>query len=112
MGIGNAWKYRPERQARLQADMQNPEYMRRRQIWEKARGKILGHFGKKDLAARWNREWNLLGRPADHPDFPEWLEQKRPSLKAERDANRAKQQELNRFHAEWVASGMPGVQRP
>jgi hypothetical protein len=67
MSIGNAWKHAPARQARLQRDMQNPEWLRRREIYRKARGSAA-----KRLVAHWNVDWNLAGRPADFPDFPEW----------------------------------------
>lgn len=67
MSVGNAWKYAPARQARLQQDMQNPEYMRRKDVYSKARGREA-----KALVAHWNVEWNLAGRPANFPDFPEW----------------------------------------
>lgn len=66
---GNAWKYRPERQARLQADMKNPEFMRRREMYRKAKGRLA-----KMRVARWNVAWNTAGRPADFPDFPQWAE--------------------------------------
>jgi hypothetical protein len=74
MSVGNAWKYRPERQARIQQDMQNPEYMRRREMWKKADRK------KRGWVARWNREWNAAGRPASFPDFAEWKAAVRPTL--------------------------------
>lgn len=67
MSIGNAWKHAPSRQARLQQDMQNPEYMRRKELYRKARGREA-----KALVANWNIDWNLAGRPADFPDFNEW----------------------------------------
>lgn len=67
MSIGNAWKHAPARQVRLQQDMQNPEYMRRKEIYRKARGREA-----KALVAHWNIDWNVAGRPADFPDFPEW----------------------------------------
>jgi hypothetical protein len=67
MSNGNAWKYAPARQARLQQDMQNPEYMRRRELYRRARGREA-----KALVASWNIDWNLAGRPADFPDFNEW----------------------------------------
>jgi len=68
MSLGNAWKYRPERQARLQADMRNPEWVRRGEIYRKARG-----TKAKQLVAKWNVAWNVAGRPADFPDFKDWL---------------------------------------
>lgn len=89
MPEGNAWKYRPERQARLIADMGNPELRRRSQMWKAARGKVLDHFKKRDLIAQWNIDWNQKGRPADHPDFPVWLEQNRERLTRQRNADRA-----------------------
>lgn len=67
MPEGNAWKHRPERQARILAEMANPEYLRRKEIYRKARGAVA-----KRLVAHWNIEWNRAGRPADFPDFPEW----------------------------------------
>ena len=70
MSLGNAWKYRPERQARLQADMRNPEYMRRREMYRSARGAVA-----KARIAKWNVAWNIAGRPADFPDFKGWLAQ-------------------------------------
>lgn len=67
MPEGNAWKHRPERQARLLANMADPEYLRRREVYRKARGQEA-----KRLVAHWNIEWNQAGRPADFPDFKEW----------------------------------------
>jgi hypothetical protein len=67
MSLGNAWKYAPARQARLQADMQNPEWVRRQELYRKARGQEM-----KRRIAHWNIAWNQAGRPADFPDFPEW----------------------------------------
>jgi hypothetical protein len=66
MPTGNAWKHRPERQARILADMRNPEYMRRREIYQKAKGI------KKRRVAEWNRQWSVAGRAADFPDFDAW----------------------------------------
>ena len=66
MPVGNSWKYRPERQARLQRDMADPEWVRRREMYYKARGP------KKDRIAGWNVSWNTCGRHKDFPDFPEW----------------------------------------
>jgi hypothetical protein len=68
---GNAWKYAPQRQARLQMDMRNPEYVRRTEMYRKAKGREA-----KALVAHWNIDWNLAGRPADFPDFPEWKRQR------------------------------------
>lgn len=67
MPEGNAWKYRPERQARLLANMANPEYMRRKDIYRKAQGQLA-----KLRVSRWNRAWNEAGRPASFIDYPEW----------------------------------------
>lgn len=107
MSRGNAYKYRPEYQARMIENMNNPEWRRRREIYRKARGKFLGHFDKKRLVADWNAEWNLKGRPKDHPDFPAWLEQNREKLTTRRDEDRALQEQIDRVHAEWVAKVMP-----
>lgn len=107
MPVGNAWKHAPARQARLQADMQNPEYVRRQRIYREARGKLLGHFNKRDLVAEWNLDWNLSGRRSDHVDFPEWLEQNRDRLIRRRDDERASQRRINEAHAAWVGAGMP-----
>ncbi|MDE2104722.1 MAG: hypothetical protein KGL39_46225 [Patescibacteria group bacterium] len=108
MPLGNAWKHAPARQARLHADMQNPEYVRRQCIYREARGKLLGHFNKRDLVAEWNIEWNLSGRSDEHPDFPEWLEQNRDRLTRRRDADRESQKRINEAHAAWIAvAGMP-----
>jgi hypothetical protein len=76
MPVGNAWKYRPERQARIQQDMQNPEWVRRRAIWRAAKG------AKRGWVTRWNLEWNWAGRPAGFPDFETWKTAKRPTLDA------------------------------
>lgn len=103
MSGGNAWKYRPERQARIIADMGNPEWVRRRELYRTARGKFLGHFDKKRLVADWNVEWNLAGRPRTQPDFPEWLELNRDRLLAKRDEDRRLQQRINEAHAAYLA---------
>jgi hypothetical protein len=67
MPEGNAWKHAPARQASLQRDMQSPEWVRRREMYRKAKG-----AAKKTRIAHWNIAWNVAGRPADFPDFPEW----------------------------------------
>lgn len=107
MSRGNAYKYRPEYQARMIENMNNPEWCRRREIYRKTRGKFLGYFDKKRLVADWNADWNLQGRPKDHPDFHEWLEKNRAKLTARRDEERAAQERINQAHADWVAKGMP-----
>ena len=71
MSIGNAWKYAPARQAKLQMEMRNPEFIRRQEMYRKARGS-----SAKMLVANWNVDWNLAGRPVDFPDFPEWKRQR------------------------------------
>lgn len=58
--------FRPEIQARKQADARNPEVQRRREIYRKARG------DKKRRVANWNVAWNVCGRPADFPEFDAW----------------------------------------
>jgi hypothetical protein len=67
MSVGNAWKHRPERQARLIADMANPEWVRRKEMYRKARGRLA-----KMRVARWNVAWNTAGRPDNFPDFKDW----------------------------------------
>lgn len=67
----SAEHHRPERQARIQADMQNPEWLRRREMWRKAKG------DKRERVAWWNVAWNKAGRPASFPDFAEWCEQQK-----------------------------------
>ena len=69
MSNGNAWKHSPERQARLQADMRNLEWVRRGEMYRKARGQLA-----KKRVARWNVAWNTAGRPDNFPDFPAWSE--------------------------------------
>jgi hypothetical protein len=59
---------RPEIQARRMAAQQDPEWQRRRTIYLAAKGLI-----QKQQVANWNADWNIAGRPADFPDFPEWL---------------------------------------
>lgn len=64
--IGNAPKYNPilqERQRRLAA---NPEYLRRREMYRRARGVRKDHIGE------WNRQWAVAGYPGDFPDFETW----------------------------------------
>ena len=68
MSVGNAWKYRPERQAKLIANMKNPEWVRRGEMYRKARGSE----AKRDVA-RWNVAWNTAGRPDIFPGLKEWL---------------------------------------
>jgi hypothetical protein len=68
MTTGNAWKHTPARQARLQASMQNPEWVRRREMYRKAKSQA-----KKTQIAHWNIAWNQAGRPDGFPDLPEWL---------------------------------------
>lgn len=71
MPIGNAHKYRPEYQARIQANMQNPEWVRRRAMWKAATGK------RRKWITAWNHAYSLAGWPAVFPDFEEWKAEKR-----------------------------------
>ncbi len=64
---GNAYKHAPARQAMLQREGQNPEFVRRQKLYRETKG-----FAAKMLVASWNVDWNVAGRPADFPDFPEW----------------------------------------
>jgi len=72
MSVGNAWKYHPVRQARLIADMQNPEWLRRREMYRKASS------AKKSFIAKWNVAWNISGRADGFPDFSEWMKTNYP----------------------------------
>lgn len=96
--VGNAWKYRPERQARLQADMQNPEWVRRGKMYREARG------AKKKRIAQWNVAWNLAGRPAAFPDFDAWALQQKDRWAAEAKQVRAMNKSAKEAHARYLAS--------
>ena len=69
MPVGNAWKHAPARQARLQQDMRDPEWCRRREVYRTAKGPLA-----KGRVADWNVAWNNAGRPGrdSFPDFEEW----------------------------------------
>lgn len=47
--------------------MANPEWVRRGEMYRKAKGQLA-----KKREPRWNVAWNTAGRPADFPDFPAW----------------------------------------
>lgn len=96
--MSNAHKYRPEVQARRLADMSNPEWQRRREMYRKARGE------KKRRVAQWNVAWNLAGRPADFPDFDAWAVSKRAEWDAEKHRMHELQAQVDAAHARWLAS--------
>lgn len=99
--MGNAHNCRPEIQARRLADARNPECQRRAEIYRKAKGKLLGHFQKRTLVARWNVEWNLSGR-APQADFPQWLENNRARLLEEKARETEAQERINESHQLWL----------
>ena len=64
----NSRKQHPTLQARHAANLQNPEFVRRRDMYRKARGE------RKLAVKAWNHEWACAGRPDIFPDFSDWLQ--------------------------------------
>lgn len=50
----------------------SPESARRQAMWKAARGE------RRQQITKWNMAWNRAHRPADFPDFPDWLAQQKP----------------------------------
>lgn len=108
--MGNAYRNRPDVQARSIANRSNPEWRRREQVIHDTKGKLLGFFNKKELAREWFREWVSAGKPRQpeaFPEFADWLDAKRDELILRRDTRREEQRAMDVFHADWVAKGFP-----
>jgi hypothetical protein len=108
--LGNAYRNRPDIQARSLANRRNPEWMRHEEVIRNTRGLFLGHFKKKELARQWQGEWVKAGKPSqphDLPEFPEWLEAKREELTLKRDTEREDRRLGAMIHKRWVDAGMP-----
>lgn len=108
--LGNAYRNRPDIQARSLANLRNPEWVRHEEVIRNTRGLFLGHFKKKDLARQWQGEWVKAGKPRQPHDlleFPDWLEEKREELTLKRDTDREDRRLSAMIHKRWVDAGMP-----
>lgn len=105
--LGNAYRNRPDVQARSIANRRNPEWRRREQVVHDTKGKLLGYFNKKEIAREWFREWVSAGKPDAFPEFADWLDARRDELILRRDRKREEQRVMDVFHADWVAKGFP-----
>jgi len=113
--LGNAYRNRPDVQARSIANRRNPEWRRREQVVQDTKGKLLGYFNKKEIAREWFREWVAAGKPSQpdaFPEFADWLDQKRGELILRRDRKREEQRRIDVYHADWLAKGQPAGERP
>lgn len=111
---GNAYRNRPEVQARSLENRRNPEWVRRQEVVRKTSGKLLGHFNKKKIAQEWFGEWVKAGKPRQpeaFPEFPEWLAAKRAELILRRDTEREESRRGDIYHADWLARGRPSEER-
>lgn len=97
MGSRTAHNSRPEIQARKIAALNNPEWVRRNKLYRESTGY------KRERVVLWNLDWNRKGRPADHPDFPEWDAVNKPKLDEERRQQRAADRNAAAFYALHVA---------
>lgn len=107
-----SYQSRPDVQARSLANARDPEWVRRREVVRLTKGKLLGHFRKRDLAWEWFREWVRAGRPREAgamPEFDDWLVANREALILRRDIAREELRHTEFFVSRYRAARDAGI---